>query len=188
MAVNISGDTGIDKITDGSIVTADFASGAITGSILPAGSILQVVQDTKTDTFTTSSTSFVDVTGLSVSITPSSASSKILIFANLNWNIYNGHGSARLYRDAVSIAKGDSAGSRIRSTWHNSDSAQPDIVSASMVWLDEPATTSATTYKIAVAVPYSGTYTVAVNRSSSDPDAAYQSRVPSSITVMEVAG
>ena len=161
---------------------------ALTGS-LPAGmggKILQVLQAQKTDTFSTSSTSFVDVTGLSVSITPSSTSSKILVLANLNWNLYNGHGSARLYRDAVSIAKGDSAGSRIRATWHNSDTVNADIVSASMVWLDEPATTSATTYKIAIAVPYSGTYTVHVNKANNDTDAAYQSRVPSTITVMEV--
>ena len=44
-----------------------------------AGKVLQVVSTTKTDTFTTSSTSFVDITGLSVSITPSSTSNKIKI-------------------------------------------------------------------------------------------------------------
>ena len=181
MVTKVYGDTGVDKIVDGAVTSSDFAAGV-------GGKILQVVTAHKTDTFSTSSTSFVDVTGLSVNITPSSASNKILIFANLNWNIYNGHGSARLYRDAVSIAKGDAAGSRIRATWHNSDSVQSDIVSASMVWLDEPATTSATTYKIAIAVPYSGTYTVHVNIANNDTDAAYQSRVASSITVMEVAG
>ena len=46
---------------------------------LPAGSVLQVVQTVKTDTFATTSTSFVDITGVSVAITPSSTSSKILI-------------------------------------------------------------------------------------------------------------
>jgi hypothetical protein len=45
----------------------------------PIGKILQVVSTTKTDVFTTSSGSFTDITGLSVSITPSSTSSKVLI-------------------------------------------------------------------------------------------------------------
>ena len=49
---------------------------------LPAGSVLQVVQDVKLDTFTTSSTSFTDVTGLSVDITPSSTSSKVLVLVH----------------------------------------------------------------------------------------------------------
>jgi hypothetical protein len=52
---------------------------------IATGKVLQVVQTTKTDTFTTTSTSFTDVTGLSVSITPSSASSKILIFSEIIW-------------------------------------------------------------------------------------------------------
>ena len=41
-------------------------------SALPTGSVLQVQSTTKTDTFSGTSTSFADVTGLSVSITPSS--------------------------------------------------------------------------------------------------------------------
>ena len=57
---------------------------AVTGTVITttspkAGNIIQVVQAVKTDTFTTSSTSFVDITGLSVTITPSSSSSKILV-------------------------------------------------------------------------------------------------------------
>ena len=46
----------------------------------PVGKILQVVSALKTDAFTTTSTTFVDVTGVSVSVTPTSATSKILIF------------------------------------------------------------------------------------------------------------
>jgi len=45
--------------------------------------VLQVVSATKTDTFSTSSTSFVDVTGLTANITPSSTSSKIMVFVFL---------------------------------------------------------------------------------------------------------
>ena len=69
-------------ITDASIVAADLADGAITSAKLASGvggKVLQVVSTVKTDTFTTSSGTFTDLTGMSVSITPSSASNKVLI-------------------------------------------------------------------------------------------------------------
>jgi hypothetical protein len=53
-------------------------------------------------------------------------------------------------------------------------------------FLDSPATTSATTYKIQVRGNVAST--VAVNRSVNDADAATSARTASSITVMEVAG
>ena len=49
-----------------------------------AGNILQVKQTVKTDTFTMTGTTFTDVTGLSVTITPSSSSSKVLIIPSLS--------------------------------------------------------------------------------------------------------
>ena len=56
-------------------------SGTITptSAVQPTGSILQVVQTVKNDSFSTTSTSYVDITGFSVSITPTQASSKILL-------------------------------------------------------------------------------------------------------------
>jgi hypothetical protein len=180
MVTKVYGDTGVDKIVDGAVTSSDFAAGV-------GGKILQVVTAQKTDTFSTNSTSFVDVTGLSVSITPSSASSKILILASLSLGNDGTHCSARIYRDAVSIAKGDSAGSRIRATWHASPPSTADINSKNMSWVDEPATTSATTYKISISVPNSSSYNVYVNRAANDTDAQYQSRVASSITVMEIS-
>ncbi len=47
------------------------------------GNVLQVVSTAKTDVFSSSSTSFTDVTGLSVAITPSSTSNKILVSVHL---------------------------------------------------------------------------------------------------------
>jgi len=72
-------------ITDGTIVNADInASAAIAGTKLTGvGKVLQVVQTFKADSFSSSSTSFTDVTGLSVSITPSSASNKILVLCTV---------------------------------------------------------------------------------------------------------
>ena len=70
-------------IGDGQITTAKIASGAITDALLPAGSVLQVVESNMSGDgiFSTASTSYVDV-GLSATITPTSASSKILVSLN----------------------------------------------------------------------------------------------------------
>ena len=79
------------------IPTAGIADDAVTAAKagFDPGKIGQVIQTYKTDTFSTSSTSFVDVTGLSVSITPSATTSKILISltatiaqGTTGWNLY----------------------------------------------------------------------------------------------------
>ena len=69
--------------TSGTLITTGSTGQVIPKAALPTGSVLQVVQaPVKTDGFTTTSTSYVDITGMSVSITPISSSSKILILAN----------------------------------------------------------------------------------------------------------
>ena len=75
LKVNLINDSG-----DNNIITSD-GSGVITSSKFKIG---QVVSTTKTDGFSTSSTSVTDVTGLSVSITPTSTSSKVLILVDGN--------------------------------------------------------------------------------------------------------
>jgi hypothetical protein len=155
----------------------------------PIGTILQVVSTTKTDTFSTTSTSFTDVTGLSVSITPSSATSKVLIFAaasiSADLNAMAAH--ARIVRDSTAIAIGDTAGSRTRVTWEVANGSGVNNAAYSMVFLDSPATTSALTYKVDIR-SNTGTATVVNGRSGSDTDGAGSGRSVSSITVLEVAG
>jgi hypothetical protein len=59
-------------------------SGTLPKARLPAGSVLQVVSTEKVDTFSTTSGSFVDVTGLSVSITPTSATSNVFVLFQID--------------------------------------------------------------------------------------------------------
>ena len=165
---------------------------------LPSGSsggIIQVKSVTKTDTFTkpTNTTAFVDITGLSVSITPTRSDSKILVMYDLCWGIDSGHGSMRLMRDSTPIKIGDASGARTRATghWHDggSNSAdQYDIVQHSGTFLDSPATTNPTTYKLQVGSPNDASYTVFINRSGHDSNSAWESRTASTITLMEVSG
>jgi hypothetical protein len=152
--------------------------------------VLQVVQAQKTDTFSTQSQAFVDVTGLSVSITPVSASSRILIFSMVNFGP-NQHSDIRILRNSTAIAIGDAAGNRTRSTNHvyrGFTNGFYDIASSSMCWVDSPSTTSSITYKIQVANPYDAGYVTNVNRSATDVNEGYDGRTVSTITVMEIAG
>ena len=59
------------------------ASRGISNASIPSGGILQIQSTTKTDTFSSSSTSFTDITGLSVNITPTSSTSKILVITSV---------------------------------------------------------------------------------------------------------
>lgn len=156
---------------------------------LPTGSVLQVVSTVKTDTFTTTSGSYVDVTGLSVSITPTSATSKILVLFQINGSQEVGAGrtSFKLLRGSTVIDAGDVAGSRTPALggFSSIDQSVPSApVSGS--FLDSPATTSNTTYKIQVAMN-AGSGTAYINRTMQDADNANQIRMASTITVMEIA-
>jgi len=145
---------------------------------LPAGvggKVLQVVTAIKTDTFTTNSQTPVDVTGLSVSITPSSVSSKILISVD----VFIGGASNRypyllLLRGATSIGLGAGAsGSRINTFMSSKLEDTYTMHGISNQYLDSPATTSATTYKIQLTQPYQASYNAHINRQEQTDDAVY---------------
>jgi len=176
--------------TSGQVLTA-----AQMNDLRGAFRILQVVSTTKTDTFSASVAqgAYADVTGLSVSITPTSATSKVLIIANLS-----GGSSAtyerlafQLVRDSTAVGIGDTAGSRteVTSASLGVTSDTNGQVTIGGHFLDSPATTSATTYKVQVAnaTIYGATQTIYVNRSSAWTDAAYIPAAASSLTVMEVS-
>ena len=166
--------------------------------MVASGGVLQVKQTTKTDTFSTTSNSATDVTGLSVSITPTSATNKILFCYDLSVGGGNGsdvnHGSVLIVRDSTIIHRGDARGSnRIRGTSiiNNAIAGQMHGFSASI--LDSPNTTSAVTYKIQVFQTQdssNSTRTVCINRAGRDADdsAGHDGNAASSITVMEVSG
>jgi len=152
--------------------------------------ILQVVSATKTDTQTISSAppTFVDVTSLSVTLTPFSTTSKFLCI----WTVNVGNGAdggtahVRLNRNGTAIGLADAADLRTTgSSAYINTAIVGQVIPSSNSYLDSPATTSSVTYKITM----SSNNTSYVNRSSRDNDAAaYDGRVPSSLTVLEISG
>jgi len=152
------------------------------------GSVLQVVSTTKTDTFTTTATTpnYVTITGLTVSITPSSSSSKILVFGEVFMSNSGDAEQLVMYRDSTAICVGDAAGNRPRVSGSISLSSQYWSNKVSASYLDSPSTTSAITYSFKIG----GTGgTMYVNRTKGDrDDIMYDPRGASTITVMEIAG
>jgi hypothetical protein len=194
-------------IADGVITTADLANGAVTDAKMAAmaatkltgqvpranatsGSVIQVVSVTKTDTFSTTSGSAVDITGLSVAITPTSSSNRILITGSICWGSSDSVpylAGMRLVRDSTPICIADTAGSRGRFTIGAQGIYSTDhTLFAPLNFVDSPATTSSTTYKLQGQAE-SGR-TLWINRGGeSDGDVSITGRFISTITVMEIA-
>lgn len=179
--------TTLGSATAGQVYTAS-AHNAIIGNLNALGpGAFNVQSTTKTDVFTSTSTSLVDVTGLSVSITPSAATSKVLVIVSLSiiaiTDTYNVRGA--IIRGSTQIAGGTAAGTRPSATFATNRSRGPVV--QTFCHLDSPATTSATTYKVQVATEGTAGAGVAVGRSDgSDGDSTALPRTASSITVIEV--
>jgi len=157
-------------------------------AVQPAGSIFQIINAVYSTaaTFTTSGSTFQD-TGLTAAITPSSSSNKILVIYALECAAPDGyrHG-CRLVRGSTDILLGDAAGSRVRAS--NNQGNPPNTVRMTHfknTYLDSPATTSATTYKLTGWSESNGAFYI--NRSANNTDGSGHARGVSTITLMEVA-
>jgi hypothetical protein len=162
-APNVAGTTTLTlPTTSGTVIT--------TGNI-PTGSVLQVVNVAYTTSVSTTSTSLVD-TGLSASITPTSASNKILVIVNqtispttVGSNTYT---QMALLRNSTNIY-GDYRANGITQYVHTTPSCSI---------LDSPATTSSVTYKTQFATG-AAIYTM---------EAQHAGLRTSTITLMEIKG
>ena len=117
-------------------------SGGITKPSLPTGSVLQVVNATYS-TSTVSSSSTQAATGLTATITPTSATSKILVFVSqsgLAKETTDTSVGLWLYRNATSIVNFE-----VKAAYTGTTAANR-VGGASTTYLDSPATTSAVTY------------------------------------------
>lgn len=162
----------------------------VPASALPAGSVLQVKSTTKTDTWSSSLTAgqHADVTGLNVSITPSSTSSKILLMVSLTGHNGNEGGLGFYIKESgVMINQPDSTGSYGDGMLHAVDLALTSTelqTSSNFQTLHSPASTSALTYQVRLMNYASATRTLYVNR----PSGTVRYYTVSTITAMEIAG
>jgi len=169
--------------TDGQVFTS---SGAGVSQAFEAaaggGKIGQVVSALKTDTVTTTSDTYV-TTGLEVTITPTDTSSKVYLIVGIGslgqrYSAYYTH----VIIDGGNCATyiGDGSFQSASSVFFNNDGDQQ--IPAQMMYLDSPATTSATTYAVHFCEQSGGTATF--NRTY-DQD-AWSGGTASTITAMEI--
>jgi hypothetical protein len=147
----------------------------------------QLVSTFKSDSFTAAANnSWTDVTGMSVSITPTATTSKILVQVAMYGDGNFGDSSAawQLLRGSTAIGIGDANGSQVQANAGSYSAGTNSVNSISIVYLDSPSTTSSTTYKIqGRALGGSNIY---VNRSKGDSNSNAYARYASSITVTEI--
>ena len=154
-------------------------NGGVAASGIPSGGIIQVQQTILTTPYTMT-TSYADMTGFSVSITPISTSSKIFVQVNLQGRVTTTEGwGIRLYRGTTLIhdPTPDTGGPPY---FVYNGTGSDTHLSGSFAYLDSPSTTSATTYKLQGRKRTGGTVEIPSSGTSNDGAA--------SITVMEIAG
>jgi hypothetical protein len=147
-------------------------SGVLSFATPSGGKVLQVVTATTTTNVTSSTNVFVD-TGLTASITPSSASNKILVLVSQNGTdkrTNNSYIELKLFRGATEIL--------YPATQHNFTATSMTLTTNfSFNYLDSPSTTSSTTYK-----------TQFMSSANNAVVGVQHASVPSTIILMEIAG
>ena len=160
-------------------------------NFLGAGAVGQIVSVSKTDRFTTSSTSYTDITGFTASITPSATSSKILVISNWGWGSENApYPRFILLRGSTSINIGDSSGSATQVSVANGYEGlgEGTLQNEPLMhnYLDSPSSTSSVTYKWQVK-SFNAARTITVGGSPTTSD-GNRFNFPTNITLMEILG
>jgi hypothetical protein len=175
-----------DSATDRTLTLPD-ETGTV-DTLSRAGNVLQVLQTVKTDRFTTTSGTGVDITGFSATITPTSATSKILVISNFHTSMgaTGAYTRTQLLRDSTVLGLGNASGSATSVTAASmaANSTDNDVLNVGYTYLDSPATTSATTYKWQM---YAfGGRTATFNGSTTTANSNFFN-TSSTITLMEIA-
>lgn len=150
------------------VTSAGVAVTGLSKASLPTGSVLQVVGATTTTKTTTTSTSYV-TTALTASITPTSATSKIIVFISASAYLASSGGLIELtvYRNGSNVT-----GNQLARVYGVSTAL---LMQVPIIWYDSPATTSSTTYTLYIANNGAGSSVI------------NQDGFPSTITLMEIA-
>ena len=182
----------VGGLPDGIVDTDMIAAAAVTGVKKGEGSILQVVQTVKSDVFSSTSQTYVDITGLTVDITPVKANSNILVIAIIgsfgNTDVSNialttADGTAIIQGDIVSGK--DSASTSAYTGGNSTGEGWYGNNPAPIIKLHDPSYTlgNAVTYKCRMKCNGNTFY---LNRNQSDVS-QYAVRTASTITAMEIA-
>jgi len=177
-----------------------------TNSIVPVGGIpagatgggiIQMVQtNVTTNSSQSTSTTYADITNMSVSITPRSSSNKILLMCALSYSsdTTNAEIAFRMIRDSTVINVHTGSGTHVTdATWGTADASTTanagwNMGNWSQSFIDAPATTSSITYKIQTASGFEQpAHTLYINRAY-NTSATEGIWTTSNLIAMEVSG
>lgn len=131
--------------TSGTMLTTASSGQSIPKAALPTGSVLQVVQGTYATLVTNSTTTYAD-TGITATITPTSATSKILVQIMTNYRTRRAgayaYGYLNMVRNSTQLLE------HFNDVYTNNATDCNIVQTQNFTYLDSPATTSATTYKM----------------------------------------
>jgi hypothetical protein len=179
------GGTGLTSLgTAGQVLKVNSGATALEYGADEGGKVLQVQYTAKLGGFAVGATGLVDVTDYNVSITPSATTSKVLVMAHFSGYQGDYGGGFRLYRGSTFISSPTSAGNRPLTHTAGYIGQTNSTQTYSICILDEPSTTSATTYKIVVYAVSNTQYKV--NESNDDSNTSDRPRTISTITAMEI--
>ena len=195
MPVSINGNTGVvtglavGGLPDGTVDADTLASNAVTAGKLASGvggKILQVIYVQKTDTFSSNSSSWVDITGLTANITMTSASNKVLVTCHVSGLNDSSTGTGLAIDRGGSFIGLPQSGYGNRQNIMGSEffeSRSDSFRVQSFSFLDTPSS-GTHTYKIKAMPKSQALY---INRSASDGNSSDFCRGTSDMTLMEVA-
>lgn len=150
--VDLKGGTTDQVLKKASGTDMDF----VWGTVSSTPRIAQVVTATSTTSTVTTTSGYVDVTDLSVSITPTSATSKIFVTVMCAFAMFQGSSVVtystaqyKLVRNSTDLFTG------LIGTYKGNEVSWNHYHSPAIQWVDSPATTSAITYKLQVNNPFS---------------------------------
>ena len=175
------------------MITIDGGTGVIlhNGTNIQSGNVVQTLQTTRSDTDSTNSQTEADL--ITLNITPSSSSSKIMLFVDLKFGSSSQSTDPQLmlYRDSTKVYHGDAADNRLTGFFggdeydsYNNAQWLQKCVQAN--YLDSPSTSSQITYKVKWRIVDTG-HTLYLNRTGQDNNSAAYHRSVSSLTAMEIA-
>lgn len=183
--------TNANLASSGTANSSTFLRGDRTwASVGNVGKVLQVQQTVKTNIWTSTTTAYTAVSGLSVSITPTATSSKILVMIAVNIGVGGHAGALLVYRNGSALtgwqASADTGltNQALVNYYNNGDNNSQLLLSSQ--YLDSPNSTSSQTYQVYVALPQGGGTAVLNENTSQVRFQSYSTGGVSTITAMEI--
>ena len=146
-------DSNLSLGTAGKILHVNSGATALEFTDAPAGGVVQTKFYNYDGTLAATNTSYADLGSFSLTITPTSASNKILLMVSFGSATGSGNNTTalRFTRDGTAVGVGEANGSRTRASFRiigSSYSSDNHAYPAMHYYVDSPSSTSAITYKV----------------------------------------